>query len=208
MILRIILVLLGITLVPDGLLAQSPTGPTTNSALIQPGDAVRITVWQRPEMSGEFTVSREGRLIHPLYRAIDISGLDGPALEAEVRRYLERFEATPSFVVEPLFRIVVEGAVRQPGRVSVPPGTSVRDAIVEAGGVSEMGLQNRARLTRGGAVRSIALDDADQSRLEVRSGDEIVVPRRRSIFRDYVAPVSSFVGAMGSIATLIWRARR
>ena len=40
---------------------------------IQPGDKVTITVWQRDELSGDFTVAPDGSLNHPLYRAVKVT---------------------------------------------------------------------------------------------------------------------------------------
>jgi hypothetical protein len=41
----------------------------------------------------------------------------------------------------------------------------------------------------------------------IRSADQIVVPRRVSILRDYVAPASSLVAASFSIISVLLRAR-
>jgi protein involved in polysaccharide export with SLBB domain len=189
---------------------SSPASSAASAApsVLRPGDAVRITVWQRPEMSGEFLVAGDGSLIHPLFRVLRVDGIDGPELEERVRGFLSRFEANPQFVVEPLFRVVVEGAVRRPGMHSVPPGTTVRQAVLEAGGVTDQGVQDRVRLVRNGVTRTVELSAPGGTNMLVLSGDEIVVARRRSIMRDYVGPVSSVLGATSAIIHLVWRLRQ
>jgi polysaccharide export outer membrane protein len=182
----------------------APAGDAS-ADFLEPGDAVRITVWQRPEMSGEFVVSRDGHLIHPVFRSMNVRGLTPSQIEAQVRVYLTRFESDPQFTVEPLIRLVISGEVRQPGILSVPPGTTVRQAIFEAGGVTTEGVLNRARVVRGGTMTTLDLLNAPGMAMPVQSGDEIVVARRRSILRDFIAPVGSVVGGLSGLAHLILR---
>ena len=44
--------------------------------------------------------------------------------------------------------------------------------------------------------------------IPVRSGDQIVVDRRRSFFRDFLVPALGIVGSIASIALLIDRTNR
>jgi hypothetical protein len=48
------------------LLAVPPAaGQGTTEGTLRPGDVVRIDVWQKPELSGEFRVGIDGSLVHP-----------------------------------------------------------------------------------------------------------------------------------------------
>ena len=41
---------------------------------LKPGDMVRVTVWRKPELSGDFRVLADGSIAHPLYQAINVTG--------------------------------------------------------------------------------------------------------------------------------------
>jgi hypothetical protein len=45
--------------------------------------------------------------------------------------------------------------------------------------------------------------DAAPSRVEVRSGDQIVMGRRRSVMQDVIAPSSSILAALASVTAVI-----
>src|SRR5215218_6153155 len=59
-----------VTLVmPELVAAQTPApAPRTEAVSLSPGDSVRITVWRKPEFSGDFIVAPDGTISHPLYR--------------------------------------------------------------------------------------------------------------------------------------------
>src|SRR5207249_9319138 len=130
--------------------------------------------------------------------------------EQRVRSFLARFETNPQFVIMPMLRVVVGGEVRQPNVYTVPPGTSVAQAIAMAGGPTDRGRLDRVRLLRGKS--SLLLDltspSEESARTQMRSGDEIAVQRRRSIFQDYVAPGASVVAAMAALASIIIQLRK
>ena len=183
-------------------MAQDPaTGPTS----LRPGDAVRITVWRQPELSGEFTISEQGTIQHPLYREIEVAGVPVSEARARVRAYLSRLEENPQFVVEPLLRVSVGGEVRQPSLYRLSPETSIAQAVAMAGGASDRGRLDQVRLLRDGEERWIDLTSPQSGLAQspVRSGDQIFVERRTSIFRDYVAPAGSIIAALAAVANII-----
>lgn len=174
---------------------------------LRPGDHVRVTVWRSPELSGEFTVGADGRLQHPFYKDVLAVGVTPEALRERIRMRLETLEKDPEFLVEPLLRVAVGGEVRTPNLFSVPPGTTVADAILMSGGVTQTGRLDRVRLLRDGQVRKVDLrrTSTSQALIPVQSGDQISVDAKGSFFRDYVVPGSSLVGAIGWVVTLIVR---
>ncbi|HXE58333.1 MAG TPA: SLBB domain-containing protein [Gemmatimonadales bacterium] len=182
--------------------------------VLSPGDSVRLVVWRKPELSGEFAVGPDGSLLHPLYRGVRVGGVPLAIAEANLRGYLRRLEADPQFVVEPRFQVAVEGEVHRPGLYAVWPGTSVAAAVARAGGPTEFAKRNRVRLLRaeGGAPREWAVDltspAAATAAMPVRSGDRIFVERRRATFREVVLPTLSVVGTIASVGILIERLSR
>jgi polysaccharide export outer membrane protein len=72
--------------------------------------------------------------------------------------------------------IYVDGQVRRPGSYPIPEGTTVRQVLSLAGGVSEFGAVNRVKILRvvNGQEREIKAKLTDQ----VMAGDTVVVPER------------------------------
>jgi polysaccharide export outer membrane protein len=194
--------------------AQSPV-PGADQIMLAPGDSVRVVVWRKPEMSGDFIVAPDGTISHPLYRAVRVGGVPFSTAEANVRTFLARFEQDPQFVIEPLVRVAVSGEVGRPQVFAVRPETSVAEAVAQAGGPTQFGNRERVRVLRkDGSARQrefyvSLLDPASPSAtLRVHSGDQIVVDRRKSFFKDVFLPALSVLGSAASIYLVIDRARR
>ena len=81
-----------------------------------------------------------------------------------------------TIIVPPADRFYVQGFVKQPGSYVLRPGMTVRQAIAEAGGVSERGSSRRIKIVRKVKDKEVELD-AEMSDL-VRPGDTIRVPQR------------------------------
>lgn len=196
------------------LLAQSPT-TTSEQVSISPGDSVRITVWRKPEMSGDFIVGPDGTITHPLYRTVRVGGVPFTTAEVNVRTFLARFEQDPQFVIEPLVRVAVSGEVGRPHVFAVRPETSIGEAVAQAGGPNQFGNRERVRVLRkdaSGRQRELYVSlldpESPSATIRVHSGDQIVVDRRRSFFREIFLPALSVIGSAASIYLVIDRANR
>jgi polysaccharide export outer membrane protein len=178
--------------------------PQSDRTVLTPGDLLRVTVWRQPEMSGEFVVGPDGNVAHPLYRELHVAGVPVGQLDTLFRTFLRRYESNPSFTVFPLLRVIVGGEVRQPNILTLPPGTTVVEAIARAGGPTERGRLDQVRLLRGQATLVLDLTQPDRGALStsIRSGDQIVVPRRRNLFQDVVAPASSVLAAAAALTSI------
>jgi polysaccharide export outer membrane protein len=185
--------------------ATAQSAPTTEG--LNPGDQVRILVWRNTELSGDFTVAANGTLMHPLYRELQVTGVPMATVEDRIRTLLTRYVTTPQFVISPLVRILVSGEVRSPSVYSVPPETTVAQAIVLAGGPTPTAQLDHVRLLRDRQEITVDLHRADSqaASLQIRSGDQILIPTRRNILRDYVMPVTTTVGAVAAITSIFWR---
>jgi len=183
--------------------AQQPV-----EAVLQPGDAVRITVWRNPELSGEFPLAADGSILHPLYRELRVIGLPYSRVEAEVRALLARYDAeNPQFVIEPLLQVSVGGEVRQPNLYRLPPETTIAQAVALAGGATDRGRLDRVRLFRGGEEIRIDLTrpEAGLAQEPIRSGDQLYVDRKVSIWREYIAPGGSITAAIVTLIGVLTR---
>jgi protein involved in polysaccharide export with SLBB domain len=175
------------------------------TVVLRPGDVLRVTVWRNPELTGEFAIARDGTLSHPLYRDVVVAGLDLAGAEARLRDLLSGLESNPRFVIEPLLRVSVGGEVRQPSLYRLPPETSIAEAVALAGGATERGRLEAVRLFRGGAEIRVDLTrpEAGLAQDPIRSGDQIFVDRRVSVFREYIAPAASVVAAAAALLRLV-----
>jgi polysaccharide export outer membrane protein len=175
-----------------------------SGAVLQPGDQLRVTVWRRPEYSGDFLVAADGTLRHPLFKEVRVAGVPLGTAHQRLREFLTRYEANPEFVIEPLMRVAVGGEVRTPNLYSFAPEVTVAQAVALAGGATDRGRLSAVQVTRGGGRISVDLSRADArgSLMTIRSGDQIVVTRRRNVLTDFILPISSLVAAVGTILQL------
>jgi polysaccharide export outer membrane protein len=202
------------SLLSGALMAQSPT-PNTEPVILAPGDSVRVVVWRKPEMSGDFIVAPDGSITHPLYRSVRVGGIPFATAEANVRTFLARFEQDPQFVMEPLVRVAISGEVFRPQVFALRPETSIADAVAQAGGPNPFGKRDRVRVLRrdsGGREREFIVNllepTGTASSIRVHSGDQIVVDRKKSFFREVFLPALSVLGSAASIYLVIDRANR
>lgn len=212
LLLRIILPCFILVLGSSPLLSQSPAS-SSDQVTLAPGDSVRVVVWRKPEMSGDFIVGPDGTITHPLYRAVRVGGVPFNTAETNVRTFLARFEQDPQFVLEPLVRVAVSGEVGRPAVFAVRPETSIAEAVAQAGGPNQFGNRGRVRVLRkdaSGRQRefTVSLLDPQSSSgvMRVYSGDQIVVDRRKSFLRDILLPTLGVVGSVASIYLFIDRA--
>ena len=183
----------------------SPRPRSVSALTLSPGDVIRIDVWLQKEYSCECSIAADGTISHPLYRALNVTGLPIAEIENRLRSLLGKYLATPTFDIQPLLRVVVAGEIRQPSIYTVPPGTSVAQVVFRAGGPTERGRLDRVHLIRGNTsqVLDLTRPDTTTSQVEVHSGDQILIDRRRSIMQDVVAPSSSILAALAAVTGVI-----
>jgi polysaccharide export outer membrane protein len=173
---------------------------------LRSGDAVRVSVWREPDVSGTFRVDDRGVVTLPLLGERQVQGMQGPALRdtllADYRQYLQN----PSIEVTVLRRINILGAVNKPGLYPVDATISLVEALGMAGGVSPTGNPDDIRLARDGRV---IYEDLDRAALvgdiDVRSGDRIVVGEKSWLERNPGALIGSLLGAAVAITVALTR---
>jgi len=172
--------------------------------MLQPGDQLRLTVWRKPEYSGDFLVAANGTLRHPLFQEVRVAGIPIPMVKDRLEGALKQYEENPSFVIEPLLRVAVTGEVRSPNLYAFTPEVTITQAIALAGGITERGRLNHVQLLRGGQRTRVDLTRPESrgALTTVHSGDQIAVPRGRNILTEIILPTSSLVAAVGTIVQL------
>ncbi|HWV58988.1 MAG TPA: polysaccharide biosynthesis/export family protein [Longimicrobiales bacterium] len=192
------------------LLAPAPAAAQLASAasatgVLNPGDFVELIVWRNGEMSGQFEIQPDSTLGHPLLRSVKVAGVSLREAEERLRVALGRFETNPQLVLLPRYRVFVLGEVASPGLHTFSPNVTVFEAVMLAGASEQTGRLDRVRLIRNGQRQVIDVRQVDsfQASQLIRSGDQIVVERRRHLLRDYVLPVISFTGSVTAILTFV-----
>lgn len=191
----------------SGAWAQSPA-PISPVMNLAPGDVVEVTVWQRPELSGEFVVAADGTLFHPLFRQVRVTDVPVDQVRGRLDSFLRTLEANPQFVVQPLHRVSILGAVGQPDIYNLRPGTTVAEAIAGAGGISEDGKADEVRLIRPGSTSRLDLEEpsSQDANTLVRSGDQIMVEQGgEGVFRRVFLPLIQIIGPIASIVNIATR---
>ncbi|HEX8848352.1 MAG TPA: polysaccharide biosynthesis/export family protein [Gemmatimonadaceae bacterium] len=185
--------------------ADAQSGST--EATLKPGDVVRISVWDTPTLSGEFTVGPDGALKHPIYKKVNVTGVPIPQLTGEIETFLKTIQNEPKVEVEPLVRVMLGGEIRAPNVYTLAPETTIAEAIARAGGPTDMGLMDQVTVVRGDRreVIDASATGARGGGMLIRSGDQILLGRKHNVLRDYIGPVASIAA---SIAAFINLARR
>jgi protein involved in polysaccharide export with SLBB domain len=98
--------------------------------------------------------------------------------------------------------MAVLGQVNNPGLYTVNPTLNVLEVVAMAGGPTQAGNLNKIRLLRDGEEIRLSLAKGSLQDIGVRSGDQILIPRR-SFSRDDVTLVLGVVQVALSIAILV-----
>ncbi|HEY8068078.1 MAG TPA: polysaccharide export protein EpsE [Burkholderiales bacterium] len=167
--------------------SQSPSRETLGE-----GDAVRITVFQNPDLTTEARISERGTITFPLIGEVAIGGMTPAGAEARIARQL----ADGKFVVKPQVnlnvvrvrsrQVSVLGQVARPGRYALDDVSStLTDILALAGGIIPGGDDNvTVMLRRGGETVKMEIDvpgmyrTGDMSHnIPLENGDVVYVQR-------------------------------
>lgn len=118
-----------------------------------PGDKVRLTVFNEPALSGEFSVSGEGLLSLPLLGEVEAAGKTTRALaDIVAARLAAGYMVTPRVSMEVLaYRpYFILGEVVRPGRYPYATGMTALNAIATAEGFSPRAKRGEVLIRRAG----------------------------------------------------------
>jgi polysaccharide export outer membrane protein len=176
-----------------------------STAIVRPGDLIRLKIWREPEMSGDVAVDEAGVATLPRIGPLQVAGLQADSLRRALIRSYARFLRNPSVDITVLRRVTILGAVRTPNVYHVEPSMTVADALALAGGASPEGKQDQVELRRQGSTAPIKVSRGTRlADTPVRSGDELYVPLRSWLSRNAGVVVAG-VGTATSILFLVAR---
>ncbi|MBL3673218.1 polysaccharide biosynthesis/export family protein [Paracoccus aerius] len=154
--------------------------PMAAMAQVQPGDTLRVEVFDAPEFSREGMVGQDGAIALPLVGRIAVAGMDleaaGRAIEGALKS--QGLLTTPRLIVEIAVHrpVYVGGSVREPGMIAFVPGLTARQAIIAAGGMGTPGDTDAEKALSSVARREAVVFELSQlteriARLEAEIGD-------------------------------------
>jgi polysaccharide export outer membrane protein len=169
---------------PAGL--SLPSGDTAGGDYrIAPRDILQISVFQVQDLNTTVQVSEDGTITLPLVAKIQLSGQTTYEAEQTISGKLRKYLQSPQVSVSVKTygkRITISGEIKTPRVLPDDGGTTLTQAIADAGGLSELGDSSRIHIARSknGHVQDEIhnLDDIQAGKATdpvLRGGDIIVV---------------------------------
>jgi polysaccharide biosynthesis/export protein len=134
------------------------TNPPTEEQRVAPsavtlvaGDVIKLTFPGAPELNQSQKIRTDGKVNLPLIGEIAASGKTVPGLQTDLAARYKSELKTSSVVVtleSSVTQVVISGAVGRPGKLIFERPTTVFQAIMEAGGVTEFGTLKNVHLVR------------------------------------------------------------
>jgi polysaccharide biosynthesis/export protein len=165
-----------------------PAKPPEEFYVVGPGDALHITLWKEPSLSGPVTVRPDGFITLPLVNDLQVVGLTTEklrtTLEQRYREYVTDAYVTVRVEKIASSEIFLIGEVMKPGAYPVAGNDTVLQLLTRAGGLTLFASRHKIRILRraGEKVTEYVVDydaivegDLEQDIL-LRPGDRIIVP--------------------------------
>ncbi|HUP06260.1 MAG TPA: polysaccharide biosynthesis/export family protein, partial [Caldimonas sp.] len=132
--------------VPGASTFPQPQGDRQPESVLGPGDVVRITVYQNPDLNTEARVSEVGAINFPLIGSVGVGGSTLSQAEQAIAKKLRdggfvlRPQVTMQLVTIRSNQISILGQVNKPGRYPIDlAGSRVSEMVALAGGVLPTG---------------------------------------------------------------------
>lgn len=179
-----------------------------SSYRIRAGDTLRIEVIEDSSLNRSALVSPDGRISVPMAGAIQAAGRSIEAVQADLTNQLAAsFQSTPNVYVaverlaerrtaaprtpdpDPTIDVFVMGEVGNPGKMTIPPGSTMLQVFAQMGGFTRFAATKRVQLRRTNSDGSellyalsydaIEAGQSNDGMIVLNAGDVIVVPQRR-----------------------------
>ncbi len=168
----------------------------TPDYIIGPEDVLEITVWKNADLSKTVQVRPDGRISMPLVGDVLAVGRTTVQLTDDLATRLKSYMENPtiSIVVSQVnsYTIYVLGEVVKPGRYPLKSKTTLLQAITISSGFTPVAARNKIVIFRFGkdgeglqkikaSYDDIVLRDGSSQNIELKPGDQIVVPSETMI---------------------------
>jgi polysaccharide export outer membrane protein len=182
---KLVLVLLYLSFCPAGWAQPA-------DYVLGPGDVVKISVFQNPDLSTEARVSERGSITFPLIGEVRVQGMSAGQIEKAIAEklrtggFVNRPQVSAHILQFKSIQVSVLGQVAKPGKYPLEQAKNrVSEVLALAGGITPQGADVVTLITNeNGQERRKEVDvpallrgDDPQKDLVVRNGDTIFVPR-------------------------------
>jgi polysaccharide biosynthesis/export protein len=144
------------------------------------GDAVRVTVFQQPDLLTEARVADKGTITMPLIGEVKVAGLSTSEASSHIAKalkdgkYLNHPQVSMAVTTVRSRQVNLLGLVTRPGRYPLDESSSqLADVIAAAGGIAAGGSE-KVTVMRSGKAQTV---DVLAKAFELKNGDTIVVDR-------------------------------
>ncbi|QGZ94072.1 polysaccharide biosynthesis/export family protein [Terricaulis silvestris] len=144
-----------------GTTASAPAGSTISTDYrLGAGDQLRITVFNEPELTGQFVVGSSGSIAYPLVGSVNAAGRTVPEFTEALQAALSTYVRAPSVSVEvtnyrPFF---ILGEVQRPGTYPYSASLTVLNAVATAGGFTYRANRGRVYIRHANGTTENAFD--------------------------------------------------
>jgi polysaccharide biosynthesis/export protein len=178
-------------------MAQTPAPAAANEYRLGPGDVVRVTVYQNPDLTLEARIGETGVVSYPLLGSVRLGGSTVTQAEKTIADGLR----SGNFVRQPQVSILVVqvrgnqasvlGQVNRPGRYPIETADMrLSDILAVAGGINGTGADTLTLVgTRDGKPMRKVIDlpgifrsDSRENDVIVKNGDVIYVERAPVVY--------------------------
>jgi polysaccharide export outer membrane protein len=161
-------------------LAFPSVGQDKSGHGLGPGDAIRVTVFQQPDLTTEARVSDKGTIVMPLVGELKVSGLSQQQAGAAIAdaykkgKYLKNPQVAVALTTVRSRQVSVLGLVARPGRYALDDtSANLSEVIAAAGGIAAGGSEN-VTVIRNGKAQKV---DLLSTNFRLQNGDTVNVDR-------------------------------
>lgn len=169
------------------------------------GDRIYVSVEQVQAIGDTFVVNGERALEIPTIEDIPLRGVLRSELEPYLREQIGQYIRDPIVRARSFLRIAVMGEIGQPGFHLMPPQMPLSEALMSLGGPTNRADLTDIRVERadrkivpGGTMEAALREGTTLGELGLRSGDEVVVPRRPLV------SATDLLRGVGLLSGLVW----
>ncbi len=160
----------------------------SSTYIIGAEDALQVTVWKEPTLSGAFPVRPDGMISLGLVGDVPAAGLTPMQLGLNITERLKKYIQDPSVSVVVTAvnsqRIFMIGEIGRVGPLALTPGMTPLQAISAAGGLTTFANAKHIYILRGPQGKQVkipfnyklALKGDSTQLISLQPGDTIVVP--------------------------------
>ena len=128
----------------------NPPGPHT-AVRLSPGDVIKLSFAEETDLDQVQKIRRDGKVSLPFLGEVQAAGKRVIDFQHELTRRYDEYLENPEVLVtleNSAGTVIVSGFANRPGPVAFDRPTTVYQAIMQAGGVSDYGSASNVHLTR------------------------------------------------------------